>query len=83
MCLQRLGEPCGPIHPGTRNDNRMGERDNVCLCLGALLWPLELSLSPAAAAKSRCGVLEPAHLTAFIITYPDPKDITLDSLQHW
>ena len=52
MCLQRLGEPCGPIHPGTRNDNRMGERDNVCLCLGALLWPLELSLSPAAAAKS-------------------------------
>lgn len=46
MFLHRLGEPCGPIHPDTRNDNRMGECDNVCLHLGALLWPLELSLSP-------------------------------------
>lgn len=44
--LHRLGEPCGPIHPDTRNDNRMGECDNVCLRLGALLWPLELSFSP-------------------------------------
>ena len=52
MFLQQPGEPYGPIHPGTRNENRMGERDNVCLCLGALLWPLELSLSPDAAAKS-------------------------------
>lgn len=24
----------------------MGECDNICLCLGAVLWPLELSLSP-------------------------------------